>query len=63
MANILRDRFQGNEQWKDPNLRDEAGDETLVGFLGNPSPPKQLNDKQDLSGNGEQIRLKRRKTQ
>ena len=58
VACLLRDRLQRHQQRERPDLADQARNEALVRFLGDPSPPEELDDEKHVGGDGEEVGLK-----
>ena len=51
----LGDRLQRNEEGQRPDLADETGQEALVRLLRHPGPEEELDDEDDVGGDGEEV--------
>jgi hypothetical protein len=49
--------FEDDQEGKTPKLGGEAGEKALVGFLGEPGPEEEVDDEENIGGDGEEICL------
>jgi hypothetical protein len=51
------EEFEDDQEGETPKLGGEAGEEALVGFLGEPGPEEEIDDEENVGGDGEEICL------